>query len=412
VRRVRLLDRAPQRRHVHGPPVDKHGRRRRRGAPRARAAAARAAAATAAAGGRQPAHVPARLVVEPRVRRHVVPDAPVPAPQRPHGHQARGDLRAEDLADGVQARGAVAAGRRHVSARLALAPQRKGDARPVHRVFPDDVQQQGVLLGGPEARAPGGHVVEEVLDRDGGAGDGRDGLGAGRVEQLAVAVAGAEAVLRGRQGSAPGRAGRRRRPRPAALAFGAAAATARVLLLLLGHPAHRRHGQVRHERHARQRLAPEPQRRDRLEVLERAQLAGRVPPRQQRQVARGDARAVVLHLQQAAAAVARGDGDAARARVEGVLEELLEGGGGALDDLARGDAVDRLEGELADAREGGGGEQEGVDRGRRRALLPLSGVGVGVGVDSAVDLHLSFLFFLCVLVRCCCFSAMMTMRRH
>ena len=61
----------------------------------------------------------------------------------------------------------------------------------------------------------------------------------------------------------------------------------------------------------------------------------------QRQVARGDAGAVVDNLDQVEAAAFDVDRDAGRARIDGVLDELLDDRRRAFDDLAGGDLTDR-----------------------------------------------------------------------
>jgi hypothetical protein len=60
------------------------------------------------------------------------------------------------------------------------------------------------------------------------------------------------------------------------------------------------------------------------------------------------AAAVVGDANEAAAASLDFDADACGAGIEGVLQELLDDGGGAVDDLAGGDLVGNLVGENAD----------------------------------------------------------------
>ena len=106
--------------------------------------------------------------------------------------------------------------------------------------------------------------------------------------------------------------------------------------------------QPRHRADRGQRLAAKAERRHRLEILERADLAGRVARERERQFRAGDATAVVAHPDQADAAALDVDLDAARTRIEAVLHELLDHRGGPLDHLARGDLVDEFAGENTD----------------------------------------------------------------
>src|SRR3546814_14039517 len=57
------------------------------------------------------------------------------------------------------------------------------------------------------------------------------------------------------------------------------------------------------------------------------------------------AAAIVAHRDEALAAVAQGDLGAPGAGVDGVLHQLLDGGGRPLDHLAGGDAVDQIGGQ-------------------------------------------------------------------
>ncbi len=68
----------------------------------------------------------------------------------------------------------------------------------------------------------------------------------------------------------------------------------------------------------------------------------------QRELVGGDAAAVVRDADEGLAAVGDGDLDPGRASVDGVLDQLLDGRGRALDHLAGGDAVDDGLGKLAD----------------------------------------------------------------
>ena len=83
--------------------------------------------------------------------------------------------------------------------------------------------------------------------------------------------------------------------------------------------------------------------------LERGDLAGGVARERERQLLARDAAAVVGDLDELRAAARELDGDLARAGVEAVFEQFLEGGGGALDDFAGGDLADQQFGQDADA---------------------------------------------------------------
>ena len=75
----------------------------------------------------------------------------------------------------------------------------------------------------------------------------------------------------------------------------------------------------------------------------------------ERQVGRGHAAAVIGHADQAAAAVGDDDLDPAGAGVERILDQFLDGGGGAFDHLSGGDTVHRGLVKLADDGAGRGG---------------------------------------------------------
>ena len=98
----------------------------------------------------------------------------------------------------------------------------------------------------------------------------------------------------------------------------------------------------------RQRLAAEAERRDRRQVVGGRELRGRVPRDGERQLLALDARAVVGDADPLDAAARQIDVDLRRARIERVLEELLQRRRRPLDDLAGRDLVDELIGERAD----------------------------------------------------------------
>ena len=141
--------------------------------------------------------------------------------------------------------------------------------------------------------APGRNVVEEIADLDGGALR-QSGLGHPRLR--AAVDADLDAARR---------------------AAGAGAQP-----------------QVRHRRDARQRLAPEAERGDGGEIAEAADLAGRMALDGQLRIGGSHPLAVVLDADQPLAAQLQRHRHAPGARVERVLDELLDGRGGTLHHLA------------------------------------------------------------------------------
>ena len=107
--------------------------------------------------------------------------------------------------------------------------------------------------------------------------------------------------------------------------------------------------QVRDRRDGRKRFAPEPERRDRRQVVRRPDLAGRVPLERQSRVLRRHPLAIVLDADEPLAAELGGDGDAPRARVEAVLDQLLDNGGRALDHLSGRDLIRQPRWQLVNA---------------------------------------------------------------
>ena len=88
-----------------------------------------------------------------------------------------------------------------------------------------------------------------------------------------------------------------------------------------------------HAGDARQRLAAEPERRDRAQVLEPQQLAGGMPLQAQQRVVPGHARAVIDHGHGRAPAFLDAHLDVACAGVEGVVDQFADDGFGAFDHL-------------------------------------------------------------------------------
>ena len=115
----------------------------------------------------------------------------------------------------------------------------------------------------------------------------------------------------------------------------------------------RRARRARHDRQARhgadggQRLAAEAEGGDGEQVAVR-QLRGGVALDGEVEIGRRHAAAVVDDADQPAAAALDRHRNAAGAGIDGVLDEFLDGGGGPLDHLARGDAVDEDRIEPAD----------------------------------------------------------------
>ncbi len=93
--------------------------------------------------------------------------------------------------------------------------------------------------------------------------------------------------------------------------------------------------QPRNRRNRRQRLAAKSQRRDRQQIVRRAQLRRRVPLERQQRVVVIHAGAVVDHADQPLAARLRLDANRPCACVHRVLEQLLHHRRGPLDNLAR-----------------------------------------------------------------------------
>ncbi len=103
------------------------------------------------------------------------------------------------------------------------------------------------------------------------------------------------------------------------------------------------HQEMRHRRDARQRLAAEPERANRAEVVGPRNLAGGVPLDGQLRVRRLHPLAVVLDANQLLAAELDGDRDPRRTRIERVLDQFLDHRGRALDDFAGGDLIREVE---------------------------------------------------------------------
>ena len=104
----------------------------------------------------------------------------------------------------------------------------------------------------------------------------------------------------------------------------------------------RREHQAGHRCNAGQGLAAEPEGHDRLQVLEAANLTGRMPRERQRQFVPVDTGTIVAHADQLRAACSDVDVDIVGTGVEAVLDEFLDDGRGPLDDFAGSDLVDQV----------------------------------------------------------------------
>ena len=101
--------------------------------------------------------------------------------------------------------------------------------------------------------------------------------------------------------------------------------------------------EVRHRRDARQRLAAEPERANRAEILGLGDLARRMTLDRKPRVLRIHPLAVVFDPQQFLPAELDRHRDPRRAGVERVLDQLLDHRGRTLDDFAGGDLIGEVE---------------------------------------------------------------------
>ena len=199
--------------------------------------------------------------------------------------------------------------RRTLQQRAPAAGEREAHLRIAERHLGDEPRDLRRFGGvGLEELAPRRQVVEEIFDLD------RRALGHARL------------ALR-RDGAAV----------DADLGAGGAAARARA------------QREVRHRRDARQRLAAEPERPNRGEILRAGDLARRMTLDRQPRILRLHALAVVLDADRLLAAELDRDRDAARAGVERVLDQLLDDRGRPLDDFAGRDLVGELQRQAVDA---------------------------------------------------------------
>ena len=243
---------------------------------------------------------------------------------------------------------------------------------------PRTVAHQALDALGGRGGGPAAHFAAVLMDdelhgrvRQGNAPDGVQavgGLGGRRLQELAPRRGGREQVDDLDDGTGGNGGGLGRRGSLAGLhvhfpaVFGGQRATGQ--------------GQARDGGHRGQSLAPEAQRGDMLQVGQRGNLAGGVPGQGQRQLVFLDAPTVVDDLEPAQTAFLDADLDLAGPGIQRVLQQLLDGGGRALDDLAGGDLADQHVGQQGngaggpDAGCGGQGELAGgrghIRRGRRR----------------------------------------------
>ena len=107
----------------------------------------------------------------------------------------------------------------------------------------------------------------------------------------------------------------------------------------------RGNGEARNRAQTRQCLAAEPEARHPLEVIKHANLAGGMARQRQRQLIGGNAATVIADAQAFDATLQQIDIDGAGTRIQTVLQQLLERGGGPFDHFAGGNLVDEKVGE-------------------------------------------------------------------
>src|SRR5258705_300869 len=110
--------------------------------------------------------------------------------------------------------------------------------------------------------------------------------------------------------------------------------------------------EMRDRRDRRQRLAAETEREDRRQVVGAFDLAGGMALDREAGIVRLHPLAVVLDPHLFLASKLHVDPHAARAGVDGVLDELFDDGGWTLDHFARGDLVGEVGGEAVDSTHG------------------------------------------------------------
>ena len=240
-----------------------------------------------------------------------------------HVEHRGGHVRAEDGRRGV-AEGAVAGGG---ELRFAVRSERHSDVGVGEREALGGLADAGGFGGGgADELEAGGNGGEEGFDLDGGSGRG---AGLGAADDLAALQ------FDGGGGFGVGRS--------------------------------RGHSDGRGGGDAGERFAAKAERGDPGEVVLGLEFAGGVPLKCERDLVGGDAAAVVGYADGGEPAVPDIDLDGRRARVEGVLDEFLDDGRRALDDLAGGDA------------RGDGGRQRSDGHRRSYALGGAGGAGASAG---------------------------------
>ena len=104
----------------------------------------------------------------------------------------------------------------------------------------------------------------------------------------------------------------------------------------------RQHGKLGDGRNGCQRLTPKPHGGHRFQVVQTADLAGGVALNRERQLLRRNARAIVLHRDQAHTAGLQPHRDLGCARIQCVVQQLAHDGSRTLNDFARSDLTDQL----------------------------------------------------------------------
>ena len=225
----------------------------------------------------------------------------------------------------------------HMAARAAVVLDREADRRVRERDAAEDLVAVAELrLLALQELAPRRGVEIEVLHRHRGAGDTRGRFDGERF---------------------------------------AAFAAQRIAVLGILHAARKRQAGDCGDRG--ERLAAKAHGRDRLQVLEAADLAGGVARERERQLVARDAGAVVFHLDAAHAALVERHGDAGCPGVEAVLEQLLEHRGRPLDHFAGRDLRDE------ELRQHADGAHHGIIESARWNSSPRCGTSPSISTSTS-----------------------------